>query len=284
MEQDETWREEIAELRRKIDVIKQPSKIPRKHGVSNLFHDKSKGSSLAMESIGTQSLSTSSSSIQTSDSKEISTETSKIFVNTATDPMSKKRKESFVQPEFVTASIPQPGFVNAASSPIMGSLSSMQTPSPSPTPSALSLISNDSAVSLAESETSLMSNASSAEVPGPTPVEDGNKLNESTISAPPPVIVSSPTPPLVEKKKLSDDKSEIVPSTTTQTLETSNQSKDQDSFESSNDEEDIEEERDFDELESVNVKQSKFYKDQRPNLPKSFKFVRTVLECFQTML
>ena len=285
IEQDEAWREEIAELRRKIDVIKQPSKIPRKHGLSNLFHDKSKGSSSStMESIGIQSLSTSSSSIQTNNSKEISTETSKIFVNTATDPMSKKRKESFIQPEFVTASIPQPGFVNTASSPIMGSISSMQTPSQSPTPSAMSLISNDSAVSLAESESSLISNLSSAEegnksnisasipfnVPSPTSVDESNKLNESTISAPPPVIVSSPTPPLIEKKKLSDDKSDIVP-ITTQTLETSNQSKDQDSFESSNDEEDIEEEKDFDDLDTVNVRQSKLYKDQRPKLPNSFK-------------
>ena len=263
IDQDDGWREEIAELRRKIDVMKQPSKIPRKHGVSHLFHGKSSESSSSMESIGIQSLSTSSSSIQTNSSKEISTETSKIFVSTATDPMSKKRKESFVQPEFVTASIPQPGFVNSASSPIMGSISSMQTPSPSPTPSAMSLISNDSAVSLSEPESPGLSKVSSA--------KERNKLDESTKSAPPPVIVSSPTPPLIEKKKLSDDKkSDIVP-ITTQTLAASNQSKDQDSFESSNDEEDNEEEKDFDDLETVNVKQSKLYKDKRPNLLNSFK-------------
>ena len=149
MEQDDSWREEIAELRRKIEIIKHPSKIPRKHGVSNLFHERSKGNS-SSESIGIQSLSTSSSSIQTNDSKEISTETSKIFVNTATDPMSKKRKESFIQPEFDTTSIPQPGLVNTASSPIIGSLSSIQ--SQSPTPSVMSSISKDSAVSSLQPE------------------------------------------------------------------------------------------------------------------------------------
>ena len=102
-------------------------------------------------------------------------------------------------------------------------------------------------------------------------VADIVQLDESIRSAPPPVIVSSPTPPLIEKKKLSDDKKEIVP-ITTQTLESSNQSsKDQDSFVSSNEEEYYEDGKDFDELVSVNIKQSKVYKDQMPKLSKSFK-------------
>ena len=59
--EDEAWREEMKELRGKIEALKAPSKIPRKNGTSNLFHQNDFQRSHSFESVGIQSLTTSSS-------------------------------------------------------------------------------------------------------------------------------------------------------------------------------------------------------------------------------
>ena len=251
--EDDSVKKEIKILKGKIEALKNPSKIPRKHAVSNLFHKNHNGSMRSsVESVGIQSLSTSSSSIQTNDYTDSSTETSKVFVNTATDPMSKKRKSSFIQPEFISA----------ATSPAMGSLSSIQSNSMSITPST-----NDSeASSLLPSPEPSMSRQSS--------LEEGTDLNSSTISAqPPPVIISSPTPPLSSTNKLKDEaeNNQNKTQSITEKSESSSLRTESDYFESSSEENVQEEEEDFDELENVSIKQSKAFKDQIPHLKNSFK-------------
>ena len=149
--EDESLKHEIRELRNKIDALKNPSRIPRKNGTSNLFNGRFSSNHGKMrhstENVGIQSLSTSTSSIQTNDYTDSSTETSKLFVNTATDPMSLKRKQSkFMQPEFVSA----------ATSPNFGSNISLQTNSPgsivSGSEPSLRSISSDSSYANTNSE------------------------------------------------------------------------------------------------------------------------------------
>lgn len=269
--EDESLKHEIRELRNKIDALKNPSRIPRKNGTSNLFNGRFSSNHGKMrhstENVGIQSLSTSTSSIQTNDYTDSSTETSKLFVNSATDPMSLKRKQSkFMQPEFVSA----------ATSPNFGSNISLQTNSPgsivSGSEPSLRSISPDSSYANANSEPNSRATSELKEN-----VSDMNLSIKS--SSPPPVIVSSPTPPLTENKN-SQKKENVfslspttVPKTTPSITENQflTEKDSNDSFtESANEDEDHEKEDD-DKLENVTVSQSKVFKSSIPKLKGSFK-------------
>ena len=212
--EDESIKDEIRILRGKIEALKNPSKIPRKNGAPNLFYYNSNSMQAqkqksSVESIGTQSNSTSTSSIQTNDYMDSSTETAKLFVNSATDPMSVKKKKAHFQPENNaifdhgnvhnsdsslqtnvqkaeenTSLHSEPFSPSLTSVPISPSVSSMYNPESS----------NQNHILM--SERSLTPNTLSTPPKSISPqLSDDFEQRSMRTSSPPPVIVSSPTPP-----------------------------------------------------------------------------------------
>ena len=242
--EDESIKNEIEILKGKIEALRNPSKIPRKNGSSNLFHQNDLQLRYPVESVGIQSLTHSSSSIQTSDMRDSSTETSKILVNTATDPMSTKKKQ---RPEFIVPNTSE------------GSTETLHSGFISPSPS----------------QTSLESSNTSVRSPSAISMTDSAYSRQG--SEPPPVVVSSPTPPLTDNKtndksvkfkKENEDKNLL--STSVSKKKTKQAQKEEvDSFDEQDDK--VVEEVDDDSLTTVNVKQSSVYKNKEPKLKGSFK-------------
>ena len=238
--QDNSLKDEIEQLKGKIEAMRAPSKIPRKKGSSDLFQEKQPRfktphsqsgtqTSQPLQSTGTQSVSSSSTSIQTYPGVNTSTEPTKLYVDTSTDPMSLKRRRK------VTEQTEETGgqFISAATSPLVtDSATSLQSESSPPS----SLIAPAEEVAVRHS---------------PLPVV-----------TPPPVVVSSPTPPL-------------QPTSNTSTP----QLQEEDRFDSFNNESIAESEPepepepepdDEDELATANIKQAKVFRDSRPSVDKSF--------------
>ena len=215
--EDSSLKQEINELRGKIEALKAPSKIPRRNGGSDqkrVFktpqHQSGTQTNQPLQSTGTQSVSSSTTSIQTNQSVTTSTHTPRLYVDTSTDPMSLKRKHkepSEPETQFIHQPEEKPELISAATSPIVtGSVTTLQS-SPSPLP----------------------------------------------LVSPPPVIVSSPTPPLANLAQDTLDQTDRF-----------------DSFQSELATEPEPEDDDEDTLATVNIKQSKTFKDSAQEIDKSF--------------